>query len=961
MSGPSLDIALRIQAELNQAAAQLDQFNAKLASTGGTARASGDGLKAQTTAVRDLFAQIDPTIKKLDQLDKQLSQLRAQKASGLIDDDEFARFSTAIEASRNGLNKAGQAMHSFSLNTSMARLELGRLVKDLATGQYGRLEQTGLTLASYSGLMSAAFSPAGLAIGATLASLGLLSAALIKNYEDEQKFNEALLSTGNYAGVTGSALQQMASNLGASSGEFSTSHDAVLKLAESGRFAGDALGVAAQAAVNMAQLTGISLDKAVGDIVRLQDDPVRAVKALNDQYHFLTASTYQQIQALEDEGKKEQAAALAQKEFSDALATRVQQDIANMAPLERAWRTLNSQIHEGLQLLLQAGSTSVSHQLDVYYAKRGDIQDDMERGSGKPVPEYVDGKTFNSRQAAIEYIDQRIAALKELGDAQDAVAKKQSDDAKEQSAGIAAVDHLHALAKGYDQIADKAEVIKKLNADIALQWQTTATLPKGVDMAADGGYSGAGYDYLVKRALGESTKPHKPRNTNAVQREAVAAQQELIKLLGDEQGKVDPVAKAWATYNDKVTEANKLADKAKLAKGANVAAINAERDALIQSAAAARDADLAKPAEKARKAFEELRNSLKDADGVRFDHVQAQLEQLNDDLKKGVITAKEYSDTASMVLQNGAPKLPHYRGLDAVVGGPLGEVSKIDEQRQTLEKDYQKQLADLDKYHADALHSEEVYLSRKKSLEDSYRTEKKALDDAQTRAELAGITQSLSQAASLIGQGLGKQSAAYRAAFAVSKAAAIAEATVNLFKAISNASADQPWPENLATMAQVGAQGAALISQIMSINAGFSAGGYTGNGAKDQPAGIVHAGEWVQPQYRMKEAGAMAFMADFQRMGMSAIHTWSLAGYADGGFVSPLHDAPRLPAPAVPAARLPTVPANGGNNRTPTLALRNINVIDPAVVSDYLNSSDAEVQVMNIISRNQSRVRQIVK
>lgn len=959
MSTPSLDIALRIQAELNQAAAQLDQFNAKLASTGGTARASGDGLKAQTAAVRDLFAQIDPTIKKLDQLDKQLAQLRAAKASGLIDDDEFARFSAAIDASRNGLDKAGQAMHSFSLNTSMARLELGRLVKDLATGQYGRLEQTGLTLASYSGLMSAAFSPAGVAIGATLATLGLLSAALIKNYEEEQKFNQELLATGNYAAVTGSALQQMASNLGATTGQFSASHDAVLKLTESGRFAGDALGTAAQAAVNLAQLTGISMDKAVGDIVRLQDDPVRAVKALNEQYHFLTASTYEQIQVLEDQGKQEEAAALAQKEFSDALATRMQQDLANMAPLERAWRNLNTQMREGLQLLLQAGSQSVSHQLDVYYAKRGDIQDDMERGSGKPVPEYVDGKTFSSREDAIKYIDQRIAALKELGDAQDQVAKKQSDDAKEQAAGITAVDHLHALAKGYDQIADKAEVIKKLNADIQLQWQTTATLPKGVDMAADGGFSGAGYDYLVKRALGESTKPKKPRSTDAIEREAAAAQQELIKQLGDEQGKVDPVAKAWATYNDKVTEANKLADKAKLAKNANVAAINAERDALIQAAATARDEDLAAPAIKARAAFEELLKTLKNTDGIKLDNIEAQLAMLNDDLKKGVITATEYSDAVQGVLNNGLKPLPKYKGIGSAVGGPFGELTKIDASQTETETRYKGELDALNTLHEQQYLSDQAFVEKENKLFKEHAQDLNDLDRARNQVMLTGLTQSFASAAQIIGQGFGKQSEAYRIAFALSKAAAIAQASVNMYMDISQASA-KGWPANIPLIAQATAEGVSIIGSLRSISAGFQTGGYTGNGAKDQPVGIVHAGEWVQPQYRMQEAGAMAFMGDFQRMGMAAIQAWALAGYADGGFVSPLHDAPRLPSSSVPAARLPTATAAGSGRGATALGVRIVNQLDPQVTFDAMNSSDGETVIMNVLSRNATRVRQMV-
>ncbi|OQS34117.1 hypothetical protein B0T40_16110 [Chromobacterium haemolyticum] len=64
---------------------------------------------------------------------------------------------------------------------------------------------------------------------------------------------------------------------------------------------------------------------------------------------------------------------------------------------------------------------------------------------------------------------------------------------------------------------------------------------------------------------------------------------------------------------------------------------------------------------------------------------------------------------------------------------------------------------------------------------------------------------------------------------------------------------------------------------------GFSGGGWTGPGGKFEPAGIVHGGEFVQTQERMREPGALAFMWDFHRRGMGALQDWR--GYANGGLV----------------------------------------------------------------------------
>jgi hypothetical protein len=78
--------------------------------------------------------------------------------------------------------------------------------------------------------------------------------------------------------------------------------------------------------------------------------------------------------------------------------------------------------------------------------------------------------------------------------------------------------------------------------------------------------------------------------------------------------------------------------------------------------------------------------------------------------------------------------------------------------------------------------------------------------------------------------------------------------------------------------------------------AGFARGGYTGPGGKWQPAGIVHAGEFVHRQEVVRQPGALAFLARFNREGMAALRR---NGYASGGLVSSLA-MPSLSARASP-------------------------------------------------------------
>lgn len=92
---------------------------------------------------------------------------------------------------------------------------------------------------------------------------------------------------------------------------------------------------------------------------------------------------------------------------------------------------------------------------------------------------------------------------------------------------------------------------------------------------------------------------------------------------------------------------------------------------------------------------------------------------------------------------------------------------------------------------------------------------------------------------------------------------------------------------------------------------GFSGGGYTGDGGKYQPAGIVHRGEYVMSKAATRRLGVG---------NLEALHLGVLRGYADGGYVG---DSPAVrrvhvtannnaPAPTVNISAPVTVNASGG-------------------------------------------------
>jgi len=92
---------------------------------------------------------------------------------------------------------------------------------------------------------------------------------------------------------------------------------------------------------------------------------------------------------------------------------------------------------------------------------------------------------------------------------------------------------------------------------------------------------------------------------------------------------------------------------------------------------------------------------------------------------------------------------------------------------------------------------------------------------------------------------------------------------------------------------------------------GFADGGWTGPGSKHQPAGVVHADEFVFSKKAVRKIG----LANLDKM-----HRGALKGYADGGYVGrarlpalePLASAGSTAAPQIAINAPVTVNANGG-------------------------------------------------
>ncbi|MGR8788890.1 phage tail protein [Klebsiella pneumoniae] len=298
---------------------------------------------------------------------------------------------------------------------------------------------------------------------------------------------------------------------------------------------------------------------------------------------------------------------------------------------------------------------------------------------------------------------------------------------------------------------------------------------------------------------------------------------------------------------------------------------------------------------------EALQNSVKTLDDYRKmqEQVKTKDERTNDLLKTrlellekakatGQLKPGEYEKTRADIYQNTDMQLP------ATVRNVVGNTTPTGGQLSGTFGGMQQQYSQLDQAQKDL----DAWLARKEeaykkagaiTAEGEARMQKTRADaanaaaviEAQKNAIITSTTQSMMDSGlSILADGFGQQSGIYKAAFAASKAYAIAQSMVAINAGIAQA-ASLPFPSNLMAMATVAMETANIVSNIKAVaDTGFASGGYTGPGGKYQPAGIVHKGEYVFDQASTNRIGVSQLEA--LRNGQPLDATLGRTGFGTG-------------------------------------------------------------------------------
>lgn len=829
-------------------------------------------------SLSELLDRIDPVNAALNKLDKQQQDLAKFKSKGMVDTDTFDLYSKKIEETRNRLTgfrddlaKTGQSAAQTAFAMRMIPAQMTDIIVGLSTGQSPfmvLMQQGGQLKDMFGGIGPAIKGVGGYVLGlinpVTLAAaaVGVLGLAYYKGSQEQDEFYKSLTLSGNLVGKTTGQLAEMAARVSVVANSTTGVTAATLnQIVSSGKVAAESLERVTTAVVEISEATGIATEKLVGDFNDIAADPVAAITKLNDQYHFLTLATYNQIKALQDEGNQQDAARVASDAYANAMQQRANDIHQNLGILERAWDSLAKTAKGAWDAMLdigreQTGTERISHirkELDwidkaaggklFFGGKKAELEDELNNLQSQITTEGVLTEIISSHDKAEQ---QRIKTQQEADRVNQQYlsnADKRNKAIKQQS------EFLKAGAITAEQYAKNVSRINEMYKD-----PKPPKTPKGKAYTED----------AATRLLDQ------------INQQTAAMQSQL-----DASDKLNSATQARVKFEQQIADL-----KSKTQLTADQKSILSRSDEILQ---AYKQQEALQNSVKTLDDYRKMQEQVKTKDERTNDLLKTRLELLEKAKATGQLKPGEYEKTRADIYQNTDMQLPstvrNVVGNLTPTGGRLsgtfegmqGQINEYDQAQQEL----QRWLAAQEEAYAKAGEITAEGEARMTSIRQRAADANQVIE-AQKNTIISAATQSLfDSTAEIMRTGFGEQSAIYKVAFAASKAFAIADSMVKIQQAIASGAVSAPYPANIIAMASIAAQTASIVSNIQAVSGvGFSSGGYTGPGGKYQPAGIVHKGEYVFDQASTNRIGVSQLEA--LRNGQPLDATLGRTGFGTG-------------------------------------------------------------------------------
>jgi len=697
----------------------MDQAERALAATTREAKRQGESLER-------LVGQIDPVVGALNRLDAQQQKLDAHFKAGRLPEDEYKRFTgllnqqkVAAEANVATFAKLDKAYNAQGLTAKQLAANLRGVpaqFTDIAVSlQAGQnpltvfLQQGGQLKDMFGGIGPAARALGGYVLGlvnpftVAAAAAAALALAYKQGSDETTAFSTALAMTGNTAGTTTAQLSGLAQQISLTGGTVGKAAGVLAQLAASTRIPKEAFESIAVAAIAFEKATGQAAEETVKNFEKIAKDPAGEILKLNESMNFLTASTYEQIKALQEQGKVQEAAQLANEAYEGGLERTAVSVQKNLGYLETGWNAVKGAAKAAWDAALNIGrEDTLDQQLKKLDDQLNAIANARRLNSGDGIGNLAPSDSF--REEALQAEKTQKLILKEEQDRR-------------------------AAAKGFQQQAQKQALDDQLEID-KLRKETESNADKRARETAN-------YRLLVERrvqearktgdnsllisateqarqiaAINEKYKDPKVAKTPAVRedagqkllgtlREQAAALQMQSDSIDEQTGKYKTLgvqAKALAEFEQRIANIKETkvqtADQKSILASQDLLRAQLKRNVALEQEIAARKT--AYEDEQKLAAFrenqssklsqaqdglnssltglgfgEKLRERLKEDLAIRKEY-QSEVDKLNNQLNKGQISQDLYQQETDILEENLASRLvmqqDYYNQLDEAQG-----------------------------------------------------------------------------------------------------------------------------------------------------------------------------------------------------------------------------------------------------------------------------------------------------
>jgi lambda family phage tail tape measure protein len=892
----------------------------------------------QATQLDKLVGQIDPVVAAYGKLDKMEEQLRKHRAAGRLDETDFSDYLSKLDAQRNSLAQVDTVMQKGGMSAKAYAAALrnvpGQFTDIAVSLQAGQspltvfLQQGGQLKDMFGGIGPAAKALGGYVLGLvnpfTVAAAA--GAALGAMYYDTEKqisaFNKALFSGSANSGQTADSLASVAKSAAAITGNISGANDAVIALAAAGHLSQTQFVNLAQAASSIGEFSG----QAAGDVAKslsgLGDNATKAAEKISAQYGLVTSAQYDTIHALEAQGKSQQAL----DALSEAINTNAQERLKryrdSLSDIERDWIAIGKATSNAYSYIKGELFPDSSKEIEIIERilktrKEGGVAGTLSTGLSKinSALGLDDGDNDDSNKA----LEQRLTLLKTGLAVNQGMANASADADQQNQKRIENESKWNALS--IKELSDQ----KKLVHDIA----------DARNLGVAAGKSQADIDKVVADIQAKYDDAHKPKAVKAYSEDAstkalddarkqYAVLQQQSQLIGSQGAGTQQLgenAKKLIEWEQQLadikTKKTLTADQKSLLAGADLYTAQLKRNAALETENTLKQRSLDQAKKLA--AFET--------------NLQAQLAGAQQGLSNS-LAGTGMGDQQKQRLQEQLSIQQSYQAQQDKLTSDYNKSNKdqlstdlYNKETTALSDALAQRLAMQKKYYGDVDAAQADWTNGYSAANQNYVNSAKDIA-GQTQSAFTSLYGGLTDAA--VDWAFGADESFGDVAVSFSKMLAkmaIQAAASNVFSSLGSAGLGSLFSSGAA--ASAGSTAAGYSSSYLSgwSGATYSDGGYTGDGGKYQPMGVVHGGEFVVQKSVVQQPGMRNMLEQLNQTGR---------GYADGGYVGVAKAATASTPSAAASGVSFHLTVEGGNDSAAS--------VDQSAIADWGRQQQKQLQ-----------------